>query len=95
MENEILLVAESVSGEKGLPKEVIFEAIESALATATKRRYKGPSNIEVNIDKKTGERLGAVPLPGSTRYGMSSWVHEGKQYVIIQLNNGYAAMALP
>ena len=55
MENEILLVAESVSGEKGLPKEVIFEAIESALATATKRRYKGPSNIEVNIDKKTGE----------------------------------------
>jgi quinoprotein glucose dehydrogenase len=47
------------------------------------------------IDKKTGERLGAVPLPGSTRYGMSSWVHEGKQYVIIQLNNGYAAMALP
>ena len=55
MQSEILLVAESVSGEKGLPKEVIFEAIESALATATKRRYTEPSNIEVNIDKKTGE----------------------------------------
>jgi N utilization substance protein A len=39
MQSEILLVAESVSEEKGLPKEVIFEAIESALATATKRRY--------------------------------------------------------
>ena len=39
MQNEILLVAESVSGEKGLAPEVIFEAIESALATATKRRY--------------------------------------------------------
>ena len=55
MQSEILLVAESVSEEKGLPKEVIFEAIESALATATKRRYTEPSNIEVSIDKKTGE----------------------------------------
>ena len=55
MQNEILLVAESVSGEKELPREVIFEAIESALATATKKRYKEPSNIEVNIDKQTGD----------------------------------------
>ncbi len=47
------------------------------------------------IDKRTGERVGAVELPGSTRYGMSSWAHEGKQYVIIQLNDGLAAMALP
>lgn len=55
MQNEILLVAESVSGEKGLAQEIIFEAIESALATATKRRYTEPSNIKVNIDKKTGD----------------------------------------
>ena len=47
------------------------------------------------IDKQTGERVGAVELPGPTRYGMSSWVHEGKQYVIIQLSDGLAAMALP
>jgi len=26
---------------------------------------------------------------------MSSWMHEGKQYIIIQLNDGLAAMALP
>ena len=55
MQNEILLVAESVSSEKGLAQEVIFEAIESALATATKRRYSEPSNIKVNIDKSSGE----------------------------------------
>ena len=55
MQNEILLVAESVSGEKGLSKDIIFEAIESALATATKRRYPEPSNILVNIDQSTGE----------------------------------------
>jgi glucose dehydrogenase len=47
------------------------------------------------IDKRTGRRVGAVDIPGSTRYGMSSWVHEGKQYVIIQLSDGLAAMALP
>ena len=47
------------------------------------------------IDKQTGERVGAVELPGPTRYGMSSWVHEGKQYVIIQLSDGLAALALP
>jgi quinoprotein glucose dehydrogenase len=47
------------------------------------------------IDKETGERVGTVDIPGSTRYGMSSWMHEGKQYIIIQLNDGLAAMALP
>jgi quinoprotein glucose dehydrogenase len=47
------------------------------------------------IDKRTGERLGAVEIPGATNYGLSSWVHEGKQYVIIQLEDGLAALALP
>ena len=47
------------------------------------------------IDKRTGERIGAVPLPRLTRYGMSSWVHEGRQYVIVQLPDGIAAMGLP
>ena len=55
MQNEILLVAEAVSGEKGLPKSSIFEAIEMALATATKRRYEENSNIEVKIDSTTGD----------------------------------------
>ena len=45
--------------------------------------------------KATGERVGAVELPGGSRYGMSSWVHGGKQYIIIQLNDGLAALALP
>ena len=55
MQKEILLVAEAVSGEKGLPPEAIFEAIEQALATATKKRYSENSNIEVIIDPKTGD----------------------------------------
>ena len=55
MQNEILLVADAVSGEKGLPKSSIFEAIEMALATATKKRYEESSNIEVEIDSATGD----------------------------------------
>ena len=55
MQKEILLVAEAVSGEKGLPQEAIFEAIEQALATATKKRYSENSIIEVIIDPKTGD----------------------------------------
>tara|TARA_A100001388_G_scaffold247121_1_gene206506 strand:- start:888 stop:2348 length:1461 start_codon:yes stop_codon:yes gene_type:complete len=55
MQKEILLVAEAVSGEKGLPQESIFQAIEQALATATKKRYEENSNIEVNIDPQTGD----------------------------------------
>ena len=64
MQNEILLVADAVSGEKGLPKSSIFEAIEMALATATKKRYEENSNIEVEINSVTGDyetfRLWAV-----------------------------------
>ena len=47
------------------------------------------------IDKATGERVGQVELPGISRYGMSSWVHDGRQYIMIQLSNGLAALALP
>jgi quinoprotein glucose dehydrogenase len=47
------------------------------------------------IDKRTGERVGAVKIPGETGYGMSSWSHQGKQYVMVQLEDGLAAMALP
>ena len=46
------------------------------------------------IDKRTGERVGQVEIPGISRYGMSSWVHEGEQYVMIQLSSGLAAMKL-
>ncbi len=56
MNKEILQVVETVSNEKGVEKEVIFEAIELALATATKKRYEDEdADIKVIIDRKTGE----------------------------------------
>ena len=55
MSKEILLVVESVSNEKGVSPDVIFEAIEIALATATKKRYETEVDIRVAIDRTTGE----------------------------------------
>ncbi|MEX1032294.1 MAG: transcription termination factor NusA [Cellvibrionaceae bacterium] len=55
MNKEILLVADAVSREKGVDKDVIFEAIELALATATKKRYDEDSDIRVSIDHETGD----------------------------------------
>ena len=55
MSKEILLVVESVSNEKGVPQEVIFEALELALATATKKRYADEVELRVEIDRESGE----------------------------------------
>lgn len=52
---EILQVAEAVSNEKGLDKEIIFEAIEAALASAAKRRHPEDIEVRVDIDRKTGD----------------------------------------
>ncbi|MDH5370791.1 MAG: hypothetical protein OEW99_12250, partial [Gammaproteobacteria bacterium] len=49
MNKEILLVVDAVSNEKGVDKRVIFEAIEIALATATKKRYNNDVDIRVQI----------------------------------------------
>ncbi|MGL4900796.1 MAG: transcription termination factor NusA, partial [Shewanella sp.] len=54
MNKEILLVAEAVSNEKAVPREKIFEALEIALATATKKKYEGDIDVRVSIDRKTG-----------------------------------------
>ncbi|PJE79677.1 Transcription termination/antitermination protein NusA [invertebrate metagenome] len=55
MSKEILLVVESVSNEKGVSPEVIFEAMEIALATATKKRYESDVDIRVAINRSTGD----------------------------------------
>ncbi len=53
---EILQVVELFSNEKGIPKGIVFEAIEQALATATRKRYEEEeADIRVAIDRATGE----------------------------------------
>ncbi len=55
MSKEILLVVDAVSNERGIAKEVIIEAIEAALVTATKKRYSDDVAVRVSIDRDTGE----------------------------------------
>lgn len=55
MNKEILLVVDAVSNEKGVSKGVIFEALESALAMATRKRHGGKLDIRVKIDRATGD----------------------------------------
>ena len=54
MNKEILMVTEAVSNEKGVEREIIFQAIEQALEMATKKRFEEGANIRVVIDRDTG-----------------------------------------
>lgn len=53
--NEILQMAEVVSREKDLEKEVIFHAIEAALVTATRKFHGGDMDARVSIDRESGD----------------------------------------
>jgi N utilization substance protein A len=55
MSKDILLVVDAVSNEKGVGKDVIFEALEAALASAAKRRSGEEIGVRVAIDRSTGE----------------------------------------
>ncbi len=55
MNKEILLVAEAVSNEKQVPREKIFEALEFAIASATKKKNEGDIEVRVCIDRQTGD----------------------------------------
>ncbi len=55
MSKEILYVADAVSNEKGVDKEIIFQAIEAALATATRKKNGQDIEVRVDIDRESGE----------------------------------------
>ena len=52
---EILLVVDTVSNEKGIDREIIFEAIEAALASATRKIFQQDIEVRIDIDRDTGD----------------------------------------
>jgi len=54
MNKEILYVVDAVSNEKAVEKEIIFEAIEAALATASRKKQGKDVEVRVSIDRETG-----------------------------------------
>ena len=55
MNKEILMVVDAVSNEKGVDKEVIFEALEAALASATRKKDGEEWDVRVAIDRRSGD----------------------------------------
>jgi len=55
MNKEILMVVDAVSNEKGVDKEIIFEALEAALASAARKKHSETWDVRVAINRKTGD----------------------------------------
>src|SRR3954470_22610305 len=55
MSREVLLLVDALAREKNVDQEVVFGALEFALAQATKKRYEGEVDIRVSIDRESGE----------------------------------------
>ena len=55
MSREMLMLADALAREKNVDKEVVFEALEQALAQATKKRFKEEADVRVAIDRETGD----------------------------------------
>ena len=84
MSKEILMVADAVSNEKGVSRSVIFEAIESALATATKKLYdKEEIGCRVSVDRDTGDY---ETFRVWTIVDEDEYEEEGSQFTLEQAN---------
>lgn len=58
MSREILLLVDALAREKNVTREVVFGALEGALASAMKKRFKEDADIRVSIDRETGGHEG-------------------------------------
>lgn len=55
MSREILLLVDALAREKNVEKDVVFAALESALASATKKRVHDDADVRVTVDRDTGD----------------------------------------
>ena len=54
MNRELLMLVDAISREKSVDRDVVFGAVELALASATKKLFQGEADIRVAIDRETG-----------------------------------------
>ena len=55
MNREVLMLVDALAREKNVDKEVVFGALEAALASATKKRFSEEADVRVSIDRETGD----------------------------------------
>ena len=99
MSKEILLVVEAVSNEKDVPKEVIFEAMEAALASATRKKIGGDQDARVAIDRSTGDyqafrRWEVVEDPGEADPAAEDLEAPARQIALSEAREKDPALAL-
>ena len=92
MSKEILMVADAVSNEKGVSRAVIFEAIESALATATKKLYHQEEiDCRVSVDQDSGDY---ETFRVWTVVDEEEYLEEGSQFTLEQATERDKALAI-
>ena len=55
MNRELLMLVDAISREKSVDLEIVFQAVEAALASASKKLQGGEVDIRVSVDRETGE----------------------------------------
>ncbi len=58
MNRELIMVIEQLAREKGIDTEILFEAVETALLSGSKKTHAAADNSRIEIDRKTGDRPG-------------------------------------
>ncbi|MFA7668871.1 MAG: transcription termination factor NusA [Burkholderiaceae bacterium] len=93
MSREILLLVDALAREKNVEREVVFSALESALASAMKKRFKEDADIRVSIDRLTGEHEGfrrwlVVPDEAGLQEPDRQEMHSDAQEIIPGIEDG-------
>jgi len=57
MSRELLMLADALAREKNVERDIVFLSLESALASATKKRFTDEVDVRVSIDRETGDRF--------------------------------------
>ena len=65
MSREILLLVDALAREKNVSKEIVFGALELALASATKKRIHDEAEVRVSIDRNTGSLVRSMTVSPS------------------------------
>jgi len=91
MSREILMLVDALAREKSVDKEVVFEALEQALASATKKRFKDDADVRVTINRDTGDYESFRRWQVVTETELES---EGYQILLIDAQDTHADIEL-
>ena len=93
MSREILLLVDALAREKNVEKDIVFAALEQALASATKKRFREDVDVRVEIDRNTGDyssfrrwHIVAEDVLGAAPDREMTWSRRSAWYPDIQLD---------